>query len=72
MGILEFLGVGFGFFAVIASNAALFFWSRSESREDTRRIEGLVEAIKDEIKDFHGRLCAIESNRIVLKKNRKE
>lgn len=48
------------FLALIATFAGLFFWSRSESRADTRRIEDLLSAIKDEMKDFHGRLCAIE------------
>lgn len=52
----------------------LFFWVRSESREDirllmamsredSRRIGDLILAIKDEIKDFHGRLCKIEEGR---------
>ena len=48
------------FVILLATIAGLFFWSRSESREDTRRIEGIVDAIRQEIKDFHGRLCAIE------------
>lgn len=38
---------------------------RLESKEDSRRIESIITAIKDEMKDFHGRLCAIEE------KNRK-
>jgi len=41
----------------------LFLWNRSESRADTRRCEDLIAAIKEEIKDFHGRLCAIEERR---------
>ena len=45
----------------------LFFWSRSESRSDVRRIEDLISAIHQEIyqemKDFHGRLCAIEEQK---------
>ena len=40
--------------------SGLFFWSRSESRADTRRIEDLISAIQMEMKDFHGRLCTIE------------
>lgn len=43
---------------------SLFLWSRSESKEDTRRIESLVASIHSEVyqemKDFHGRLCTIE------------
>jgi len=38
----------------------LWLWSRSESRNDNRQIIDLISAIKEEIKDFHGRLCAIE------------
>jgi hypothetical protein len=34
--------------------------AREESKEATRRIEGLVDAIHQEMKDFHGRLCAID------------
>jgi len=44
-----------------------FFWNRSESRADVRHMDAklestreLVRAIHDEVKDFHGRLCAIE------------
>ena len=40
--------------------AGLFFWARSESRTDHREVIALIMAIKDEIKDFHGRLCALE------------
>lgn len=40
--------------------AGLFIWNRSESREDIRRMEGLISSIHQEMKDFHGRLCAIE------------
>lgn len=38
----------------------LWLWSRAEARTDNRRALDLIEAIKDEMKDFHGRLCAIE------------
>lgn len=38
----------------------LWLWNRSESRQDSREIISLITAIKDEIKDFHGRLCSIE------------
>jgi hypothetical protein len=49
--------------AIIGSFAGMFFWSRSESREDNRRIESLIAAIDKEMKDFHGRLCAIEERK---------
>lgn len=38
----------------------LFFWSRFESRNDFRHTDALIKAIHAEIKDFHGRLCALE------------
>lgn len=46
---------------------AIFLWSRRESRSDYRHMEArtdaILNAIKDEMKDFHGRLCAIEEKR---------
>ena len=49
---------------IIGSNIALFLWARSESRSDHRALEtwtkDMLAAIQTEIKDFHGRLCAIE------------
>lgn len=38
----------------------LWFWNRTESRADNRAIIALMSSIQEEIKDFHGRLCAIE------------
>ena len=44
--------------------ASIFLWCRSDAKDDYRmmqqRTEALVESIKQESKDFHGRLCAIE------------
>jgi hypothetical protein len=49
---------------IIASNFALFLWIRTESRADHRALEGWIKdmllSIQLEMKDFHGRLCAIE------------
>ncbi len=49
---------------IVGSNIILFLWSRAESRADYRHLEAGVNAqlngIRDEMKDFHGRLCAIE------------
>lgn len=45
---------------IVGSNLALFLWSRAESRADTRMILALIDGIQKEMKDFHGRLCAIE------------
>lgn len=52
----------------------LFIWNRAEARADARHMDAkldshralvtsLLEGIKQEMKDFHGRLCAIEEKR---------
>ena len=42
----------------------LWLWARTESRNDHRELVAMVNsihlAIHQEMKDFHGRLCAIE------------
>jgi hypothetical protein len=47
--------------------AGMFSWlradittNRTESSADRRDLLNLVRSIQEEIKDFHGRLCAIE------------
>jgi len=52
--------IDLGVLVQILAVGGLFFWSRSESRSDCRRIEDLIAAINNEMKDFHGRLCAPE------------
>ena len=53
------------------ANASLIVWFRAESRNDWRHMDAKLEsyrkqtidilnAIKEDIKDFHGRLCSIE------------
>lgn len=50
--------------SLFLANAGLILWFRSESRADWRhmdtKLEASLNAIQAEIKDFHGRLCAIE------------
>lgn len=41
----------------------LFLWSRGEARQDYRHLETFLKSIQEEMKDFHGRLCAIEERR---------
>lgn len=52
---------------IIIANCGMFLWARRESRADYRdmqaRTDAILNAIKDEMKDFHGRLCAIEERR---------
>lgn len=58
------LTIVFGNLAIILP---LWLWSRAESRSDHRHLEGWVkasiEAMREDTKDFHGRLCAIEERR---------
>lgn len=60
--------------SLFLANAGLILWMRAESRNDWRHMDAkldahsretrdLVQAIREEIKDFHGRLCAIEEKR---------
>lgn len=48
------------FLFLIISMGGFFLWNRGEARADNRRAMDLIEAINKEMKDFHGRLCAIE------------
>lgn len=51
---------------IVASNLALFIWARTEANQDRRDMMSLMKSIQDEMKDFHGRLCAIEERRTKL------
>ena len=55
--------------ANLGTTIALFIWARTEANQDRRQILDLIRNIQDEMKDFHGRLCAIEerNRRDVLK-----
>lgn len=46
--------------AIIGSNIALISWLRSDMKLFETKIEGWKEEINKEMRDFHGRLCAIE------------
>jgi len=61
-------------FGNLAWMLPVFFWVRSEAREDARHFAqetkelrremvDVMRAIQEEMKDFHGRLCAIEERR---------
>ncbi len=60
--------------AIILSMFGMFLWVRSEANNDRRHIQSiqredrkdfleLLQGIQMEIKDFHNRLCEIESQR---------
>lgn len=57
---MQILGCLIGIFL---ANTGIFLWLRMESRADHRQCIDLIMAIQAEIKDFHGRLCAIEEKR---------
>lgn len=57
--------------SVFLANAGLIIWFRTEARSDWRHMDAKLDAtlsgireemnaIHEEVKDFHGRLCAIE------------
>lgn len=45
---------------IIAANFAMILWCMRERRADFLYLAKLIEEMKNEMKDFHGRLCAIE------------
>lgn len=46
--------------AVVGSNIALISWLRADMKSFETKIEGWKDEINKEMKDFHGRLCALE------------
>lgn len=45
---------------IVAANFAMILWCMRERRSDFLYITKLIEEMKSEMKDFHGRMCAIE------------
>lgn len=59
----------------LVTTAGLFLWVRTESRSDFRKSEeenkqlrrdlvDVMRTIEKDMRDFHGRLCAIEERRL--------
>lgn len=48
---------------IIGVNVALMYWIRQDSKDFSAKIESWKEEINKEMKDFHGRLCAIEAEK---------
>lgn len=50
--------------SLFLANAGLIIWFRAESRADWRhmdaKLDTYMKCVQEEMKDFHGRLCAIE------------
>lgn len=49
--------------AIIAANVALISWLRSDMKSFETEIRGWKEEIYKDMKDFHGRMCAIEEKK---------
>ncbi len=47
--------------AIVGTNISLISWLRSDMKAFETKIEGWKEEIQKESKDFHGRLCSLES-----------
>lgn len=65
--IIAVVGVGI---AIVGVVIAMMFWVRTEAnalraeaKEDRKDLVQIVYAIKEEMRDFHARLCAIEERR---------
>lgn len=81
---MEWIQILIFIFGNLAIIIPMFLWSRAESRADIRHFEskletqliairqevlGFNQAVRLDIKDFHGRLCAIEERRLKERKN---
>lgn len=49
--------------AIVGSNIALISWLRADIKSFETEIRSWKEEIQKESKDFHGRLCSIESRK---------
>jgi len=45
---------------ILGANMAMFLWAVRQSRNDFLHMSRIIDSIQMEMKDFHGRLCAIE------------
>lgn len=61
-----------GLIGVFIGNAGLIVWFRTESRNDWHKMDTEMKDFRQimyaEMKDFHGRLCAIEEKRLAQEK----
>jgi hypothetical protein len=48
---------------IIAANLAAIMWARKEAADDRRQFNVFMKDMRDEMKDFHGRMAAIEERR---------
>jgi hypothetical protein len=50
--------------SLFLANAGLIVWFRAESRADWRHMDAKTDEMRAEMKDFHGRLVALEERYI--------
>lgn len=59
---------------IIGANFALilplWLWNRSESRSDSRELHSIMREMKDEMKDFHGRMVKLEERYLKLREDK--
>lgn len=55
---------------IIISNMMIFLWLRTESSSDRRDLVKILLEIKDEQKDFHGRLCRLEERYLDIREKK--
>ncbi len=53
---------------IIAANVGMILWNARERRTDFLHTMKVIDEIKKETKDFHGRLCTIEEKHKQAKK----
>jgi hypothetical protein len=59
------------FMVLAVTLASLFIWNRTEARQDARSALGMIDAIRQDVKDFHGRLCSLEARSLRHREKRK-
>lgn len=57
-------------FGNVAWSLPMFLWLRSEANSDRRDIVNILMEMKDEMKDFHGRLCRLEERYLDLREKK--
>lgn len=62
--ILAIIGSTFGIITVL-------IWLRTEANADRREISSILIELKDESKDFHGRLCRLEERYLQILESKK-
>jgi hypothetical protein len=69
--IITLAGVNIGLIlAMLGTVVGLFIWNRSESRADIRAVNIILNEIKNEMKDFHARLCILEERYLQIMKDK--